>query len=575
MASSANYQVVARRYRPASFSDLVGQSQVAVALGNAIEQNRVGHAYLFTGARGVGKTSSARIFAKCLNCSRGPTTTPCNECDICQGVSAGDDVDVLEIDGASNRGIDEIRQLRANANIRPSRARYKIYIIDEVHMLTPQAFNALLKTLEEPPAHVKFVFCTTDPDKIPITVLSRCQRFDFPPIRTAAIRDRLRQIVDQENIAADDAALELLARRAGGSMRDSQSLLEQLLSYATDRITVDDVHSLLGTADNALVLALAEAIAAGDPPAALTSIHQAVEGGVDAGQLTEQVLGLFRDLMAVHVGCGEELLLQTSTDDLGRLRELTTRLGLESVLAILQVLDRTLVKLRHSTWSRTLLETAAVRCCQLNNLDMIPRLIEQLQAAEPGAGSAATTRVAGSGAPGKSAGLTKPAAKKKEMSDSSGSPTAFDPAAGVEPDPVESRSRGESADWSEARLETSWRNVLAEFSDVTAEAAGNFESLELRGDCLLVTVKSEYDRDICDRPEPRQRLEQALERAAGKPLRLGFQVSQQPDVVEIPAPAMLSPRQRVRQMEQNEFVRAALELFDGEIESVKPAPKRP
>ncbi len=177
--SDHEYVVVARRYRPQNFEELVGQDQVSQALHNAIATNRVGHAYLFTGARGVGKTSTARILAKALNCADGPSSTPCNVCDICQGVTSGDDIDVIEIDGASNRGIDEIRQLRSNVNVRPSRARFKIYIIDEVHMLTVPAFNALLKTLEEPPEHVKFFFCTTDPEKIPITVLSRCQRFDF------------------------------------------------------------------------------------------------------------------------------------------------------------------------------------------------------------------------------------------------------------------------------------------------------------------------------------------------------------------------------------------------------------
>ncbi|MDP6720548.1 MAG: DNA polymerase III subunit gamma/tau, partial [Pirellulaceae bacterium] len=172
-SSTGEYVVVARRYRPQSFADLVGQGQVAQALSNAITTNRVGHAYLFTGARGVGKTSTARILAKALNCASGPTTTPCNQCDACETIARGEDVDVLEIDGASNRGIDEIRQLRSNVNIRPSRSRFKVYIIDEVHMLTTPAFNALLKTLEEPPEHVKFIFCTTDPEKIPITVLSR------------------------------------------------------------------------------------------------------------------------------------------------------------------------------------------------------------------------------------------------------------------------------------------------------------------------------------------------------------------------------------------------------------------
>src|SRR6476659_9480402 len=203
----SQYVVVARRYRPQSFDELIGQKTVSQGLANAINTNRVGHAYLFTGARGVGKTSTARIFAKCLNCVNGPTTTPCGQCDICQGIAGGDDVDVIEIDGASNRGIDEIRQLRSNVNVRPSRARFKIYIIDEVHMLTTPAFNALLKTLEEPPEHVKFIFCTTEADKIPITVLSRCQRFDFAPIETRSILARLQEIAASEGVEAEPEAL--------------------------------------------------------------------------------------------------------------------------------------------------------------------------------------------------------------------------------------------------------------------------------------------------------------------------------------------------------------------------------
>src|SRR3984893_13864919 len=229
-ARPGDYVVVARRYRPQTFEELIGQEHVGRGLSGANMSHRVGHAYLFTGARGVGKTSAARILAKSLNCVHGPTPTPCNECDICLSISGGDDVDVLEIDGASNRGIDEIRQLRQNVNIRPSRARFKVYIIDEVHMLTREAFNALLKTLEEPPEHVKFVFCTTEPEKIPITILSRCQRFDFAGIHLPSIIERLGQIVAAEGVGAEPEALALLARRANGSMRDSQLLLEQLLA---------------------------------------------------------------------------------------------------------------------------------------------------------------------------------------------------------------------------------------------------------------------------------------------------------------------------------------------------------
>jgi len=224
-AAPAEYTVVARRYRPQQFADLVGQEPVARALMNAIQSDRVAHAYLFTGVRGTGKTSAARILAKALNCAKGPTPTPCDQCEPCQAIAAGEDIDVLEIDGASNRRIEEIRELRQNVGTRPSRSRYKIYIIDEVHMLTREAFNALLKTLEEPPPHVKFIFATTEVDKLPLTIRSRCQRFDFTGIPSAKIVNRLKQIVAAEGKRADDDALAVVARRAGGSMRDAQSVL--------------------------------------------------------------------------------------------------------------------------------------------------------------------------------------------------------------------------------------------------------------------------------------------------------------------------------------------------------------
>src|SRR6478736_4179148 len=212
------YTVVARRYRPQQFADLVGQESVARALTNAIQTGRVAHAYLFTGVRGVGKTSAARILAKALNCVKGPTPTPCDQCESCKAIAEGQDVDVQEIDGASNNGVDEIRELRNSITTRPQRSRYKIYIIDEVHMLSKSAFNALLTTLEEPPPHVKFIFATTEVQKIPITILSRCQRFDFAHVGPVKIFEQLKSIVEREGYQADDDALKLIARRAGGSM---------------------------------------------------------------------------------------------------------------------------------------------------------------------------------------------------------------------------------------------------------------------------------------------------------------------------------------------------------------------
>ena len=395
------YVVVARRYRPQTFDQLVGQEHIARALSNAIQTHRVGHAYLFTGARGVGKTSTARILAKALNCVRGPTAAPCNECDSCRASAPGEDIDVLEIDGASNRGIDEIRQLRQNANVRPSRSRFKIYIIDEVHMLTREAFNALLKTLEEPPEHVKFIFCTTEPSKIPVTILSRCQRFDFAGILTSSIGQRLREIVEAEGVEAEPEALAILARRAAGSMRDAQSLLEQLLAFSPQRITVADVHGMLGTAGEERLTRLLGYIVSRQPSAALAELDAAVQEGVDVGQLIEQLFGFLRDAMATAVGCSAESFLYASPVGRQQVISAGQELGLETILAAMQILDQTLSRLRYSTQGRILAELALVRICQLEDLEELPALIAQLQ----GGGHAGPESVSTAAPP--------PAAKKK------------------------------------------------------------------------------------------------------------------------------------------------------------------
>jgi DNA polymerase-3 subunit gamma/tau len=231
------YTVLARRYRSRNFDELVGQEAIATTLKNAIAAGRVAHAFLFTGTRGVGKTSSARILAKALNCEKGPTPTPSSTCAICQDIARGEDVDVIEIDGASNTSVEDVRQLRNNAIYRPARARFKIYIIDEVHMISTSAFNALLKTLEEPPEHVKFIFATTEPNKVPITIQSRCQRFDFKPISKSQIAEQIRHILSEEKIEADPAVVDRVARLANGSMRDALSLLDQILSVGQTKIT--------------------------------------------------------------------------------------------------------------------------------------------------------------------------------------------------------------------------------------------------------------------------------------------------------------------------------------------------
>ena len=556
------YVVVARRYRPQTFDQLVGQSQVSQALAAAIQTNRVGHAYLFTGARGVGKTSTARIFAKALNCQRGPTTQPCNECDVCQGVSSGDDVDVLEIDGASNRGIDEIRQLRSNVNIRPSRARFKIYIIDEVHMLTGPAFNALLKTLEEPPEHVKFIFCTTDPEKIPITVLSRCQRFDFPPVETDAILARLRQIVDAEGVSAETEALQILARRAGGSMRDSQSLLEQLLSFSSEKITAEDVHKMLGTARSGRLIKLTEHVASRDTASALREVDAAIAEGVEVGQLAEQLLGHYRDMLAAVVGCPADMLLHSAPGDYEELLASGRRIGLETMLASAQILDQTLTALRQSSHVRTLVEIAVVRLCKLEDLDQLSTLIAQLregsvdQAPRPANSPAAV--------PSRTDSSRPPAQKKTELSAAG---PALPPASALRP-----------LELSPASADSVWRQVLAEMGDMTSEMAQRYDRIAISApNRLVVTFKQEYNlqKESCERPKNKERLEQAMSRLTGANVRIDFEVLPgEPNQGEKPAPPV-SKRQLMREKERHPLVREAIEMFDAELTDLESEPRSP
>jgi DNA polymerase III subunit gamma/tau len=378
-SATGEYVVIARRYRPQTFEELLGQEHVARALQQAITSDRVGHAYLFTGARGVGKTSAARILAKALNCERGPTPNPCNQCDVCLSAATGDDMDIIEIDGASNNGVDEVRDLRQNASVRPSRARYKIYIIDEVHMLSKAAFNALLKTLEEPPEHVKFIFATTEAHKIPITILSRCQRFDFAGIRASQIQARLLQIAATEGVEVDSEAAQILASRAAGSMRDSQSLLEQLLAVGSGRITSTDVTQLLGIAPAERLSGLVRQTIEGNAGAALAELDAAIDSGVEVGQLLDQLVGYFRDVMTAAVGCAADQILYALPSQYADVAEAAKRLGLETVLAIVQILDHTAARMRISMHNRTLVEMAIVRICNLENLDELSSLVAELR----------------------------------------------------------------------------------------------------------------------------------------------------------------------------------------------------
>lgn len=373
------YLVIARKYRPQSFEDVIGQNHVAATLRNAIELNRVGHAYLFTGPRGVGKTSMARIFAKSLNCKNGPTIKPCGKCTACVEIEGARSLDVIEIDGASNRGIDEIRALRENVKFAPSAGKFKIYIIDEVHQITMDGFNALLKTLEEPPAHVKFIFATTSAHKVPATILSRCQRFDFKRISTQTIADSLKAIAKQEKIKIEDEALFILAKTADGSLRDSQSLLDQIAASSDDTITKAVVLKSLGVLEEDALVALTQAVIDHDTKKALYLLNEALEEGKEPVLFLEKFLEHTRNLLFVKTS--EELapLLDITETYKRELSEQAGKCARETLFYYFQVISSTLQLMKRFEMKRIPLEIALVKLCQDTPVESLRQLLEQMK----------------------------------------------------------------------------------------------------------------------------------------------------------------------------------------------------
>jgi len=443
------YLVLARKYRSATFEEVVGQEHIAATLVSAIKTGRIAHAFLFAGTRGVGKTTMARILAKALNClsADGPTPTPCNTCDACIAIARGDDVDVVEIDGASNRGIDEIRELRSNAVYRPARCRYKIYYIDEVHMLTKEAFNALLKTLEEPPEHVKFIFATTEADRLPATILSRCQRFDFRNIPTRDIAAHLKKICEAEKVTADDAAIFRIARAAAGSMRDGLSLLDQLLAAGGGTVGEEDVIRILGTPGEERTAEIVEAIAGNDPAAALGGLDRLLTSGVTLESAIGAVGEMFRHMMLIQ-SCGADSdLVELPESQRAPVAELAGRFTLPALVQAVTMCQQTLRNLRGLSSGRGLAEGALVRLAAADKFVDAASLTARLEALVAG----------GRGAPsGPGPGRTpyrRPAAdaqKKKVVGQTGG--------------PAEAPTGLTDPKWEGEYIESNWPRIVAELT---------------------------------------------------------------------------------------------------------------
>jgi DNA polymerase III subunit gamma/tau len=553
-----SYLVLARKYRPQRFADLVGQEHVARTLTNAIALGRVHHAFLFTGARGIGKTSAARILARALCCEQGPTPDPCGTCRICQSITSGQSVDVLEIDGASNTGVDDVRTLREGVRYVPAEARNKVYIIDEVHMLSTSAFNALLKTLEEPPAHVVFIFATTEAHKIPATILSRCQRYDFKLLSTRALVHHLSHILTTEGIPCEPEAVRLLAREAAGSVRDGLSLLDQVLAYVgQETITHQRVAEVLGVADRSLLFHLATSVLNRAPADALRSLATAVDRGVDLVQMARSFLGLLHDLEVVAVVPNATEVLDASTEELDQAKLLAERAPRGLLTALFDRWARAVEDAARSQTPRLILEMALFDLCFAEPLLPLGDLLDRLGKLE--------SRLAGATA-GPSPGTVRPAEPRPRLAVVPAPPA---PAAAPAAPPANDAGRPAAAGGPETDVASVWRRTCESFGHRPAIAAAldHAEVASWEGGQINLVFDQKLALDQTARSKTE--IERVVSQIVGSPTRLGLQVR----AVE-PGAALLrssvdreaeatavEQRQRENESRQHPMIRKAQELF--------------
>ncbi len=565
----SQYQVLARRWRPLTFETVVGQAPIVRTLRNALARQRIAHAYLFTGPRGVGKTTAARLLAMGLSCERagGDGPVPCAACQPCQEIVAGRALDVIEIDGASNRGIDEVRTLRENARYAPARGRRKVYIIDEVHMLTEPAFNALLKTLEEPPAHVVFVLATTEPRRLPATILSRCQRFDFRPIPSGEIASGLRRILDEEaarglTVAVEPEALALIARAADGSLRDALSLLDTALAYGEGRVSAAAVRELLGSGGAEAAWGLAEALVRRDAREALGRIERAAAEGLDLGLLGHEALEVVRRGLLVAV---LEAAPDIPAEEAERLRPLGVG-GTEDLLLLLKGLVDAEAEMRKSPHPRVDLEVAAVRLCHRPDTQAIESLLERLERAEAqlrGYGPAA--------APPQQGDLLSPPADVPAPWRTKPPPPAARPAPPREPPrPPERRPAPPAAPMATATASTgpdaAWARIVEEVTRARPTLG------HLLADAVVLS--DEGGRLTVSLPNGNAFAHDLVRQQANRQLVLEAARRVRPDVREVQfttgAAAALAAEGGAP-VTSHPAVQAAVELFDGEVTDIRPA----
>ena len=621
-----SYTVFARKYRPQTFDDVIGQEHITTTLKNAIEQDRLAHAYLFVGPRGTGKTSTARIMAKALNCLKGPSVEPCGECDACVEIAAGTSLDVLEFDAASNTQVDKIREIIIdNVKYAPTRGKYKLYIVDEVHMLSNSSFNALLKTLEEPPAHVKFIFATTDVQKVPTTILSRCQRFDLKRIPALLIKNHLLGIAAKESIALSEAAAETLARGAEGGMRDAESMLDQLVAFCGNTIEEEDVLKIFGFSGRETVNALASALIAGDTPRALGLIHQQAEAGKDLGRLLGDLITHLRNLLVAKAD-PEGIQADLGEESLAALHDQGQQIDMSKLLGLIEQFAEAEARMKWAPNKKMHMEIAMIRAIQTLGQASLTEVIDALADIREGRPVSRTTtpspRPPAASAPRpatpaksvapavenapspkptqkavEQAPVPAPAALKPEPPTPEApkppqpipvvdavppAPEAPEPASPTLTAPAPQAAVASAATVASAEPASSpepatlWRNLLGEVRRQRPLIAMWVESgalLELEGESLTVGFPTDQSLalEYCDQPNNRKLLESIASQLVGRKLKIRFLKREGLVVekVEVAPAAVEVTRDPLEEFKDDPLIRKALEIFKAEIQPVQ------
>ncbi|HEX9020417.1 MAG TPA: DNA polymerase III subunit gamma/tau [Nitrospirota bacterium] len=536
-----SYQVLARKWRPQVFEDVVGQGHITRTLQNAIATGRLAHAFLFSGPRGVGKTTTARILAKALNCEKGPAPTPCGKCNSCVETAAGTSVDVIEIDGASNRGIEHIRELREAVKYAPVGGKYKVYVIDEVHMLTNEAFNALLKTLEEPPPHVLFIFATTEPQKIPATIHSRCQRYGFKRVALHEIIERLRTIAAAEGIKITDEGLAMIARAAEGSMRDSQSLLDQAVSYSGPDIKDEDLQATLGSVAQETLLAFTADLLSRNAAALLKQVDDLLERGHDMRQLLSGVVEHLRNLLVVKIAADPGRIIELSTADIEAVKQQAGSAETEHLLLLFDSLSKTLDDMRWSPHQRFTLEIGMIKACNLSPLKPLGEVLGRMKELEARLSSGILPHGA----------VSAPPPRVSER------PAAYTPKA---PTPPSRRAtRADSAH------EDVWDKILTAIKSQKPGLASFLEHsrlTELSEAELTIEVKGGFQAEQIAKPESLGIIEHAAAEVLKRPVRVKIHPGAADPKLETPSKS----RGKIRFEEQDTAVQEVLKVFPkGEV----------